>query len=120
MPGSEEDRNGVAIGNDLEPPSSSLQPPTPPSVSSAPSAPPSRTGNDDTTNDDGDDESILDISEQLNRPENIPIQQQSINAWHPILDPNWMIFSYLILAAIMVPFGTYYYIYTHVIVFCIT
>mmetsp|Transcript_27757 Transcript_27757/g.31163 ORF Transcript_27757/g.31163 Transcript_27757/m.31163 type:complete len:447 (+) Transcript_27757:70-1410(+) len=54
-----------------------------------------------------DDESVIDISKQTNRPSDIPIQQQSINAWHPILDPNWMIISYLILAVIMIPFGYY-------------
>ena len=70
---------------------------------SSSSPPPSGTGNGN----EDDAESVLDISEQINRPEDIPIQQQTINAWHPILDPNWMIFSYLILAAIMVPFGTY-------------
>lgn len=70
---------------------------------SSSSPPPSGTGNGN----EDDAESVLDISEQINRPEDIPIQQQTINAWHPILDPNWMIFSYLILAAIMVPFGYY-------------
>jgi hypothetical protein len=56
--------------------------------------------------DDDDDESVLSLSKQTNRPRDVPIQQQRINAWHPILDPNWMIVSYLILALIMIPFGT--------------
>ena len=51
-------------------------------------------------------EDYLDISEQKNRPDDLPINNQRINAWHPILDPNWVIFTYLILAAIMIPFGT--------------
>jgi len=46
-------------------------------------------------------------NEQKNRPEGTPIQRQTMNAWHPILDPNWVIISYLILAAIMIPFGYY-------------
>mmetsp|Transcript_21465 Transcript_21465/g.51184 ORF Transcript_21465/g.51184 Transcript_21465/m.51184 type:complete len:407 (+) Transcript_21465:59-1279(+) len=54
-----------------------------------------------------EDDEYLDISEQKNRPEGTPIQSQTINAWHPILDPNWVIFSYLILAMIMIPFGYY-------------
>jgi hypothetical protein len=58
-----------------------------------------------TAGDNLDD--YLDISEQKNRPEDSPINNQSINAWHPILDPNWVIFTYLILAAIMIPFGTW-------------
>jgi len=63
---------------------------------------------DPLTNDDNDDddESVLDLSKQTNRPSDIPIQQQRINAWHPILDPNWMIVSYLIVAIIAIPFGT--------------
>ena len=48
----------------------------------------------------------LDITDQKNRPEDTPINTQSINAWHPILDPNWVIVTYLILAAITIPFGT--------------
>lgn len=56
---------------------------------------------------DEEEEVLLDISEQVNRPDDVPIQQQSIKAWHPILDPNWVIVSYLILAAIMIPFGYY-------------
>ena len=53
-----------------------------------------------------DDEDHLPLSEQTNRPSDIPIQTQTIAAWHPILDPNWVIFTYLALAAIMIPFGT--------------
>lgn len=54
-----------------------------------------------------EDEDHLPLSEQTNRPEDIPIHTQTINAWHPILDPNWVIFTYLALAAIMIPFGYY-------------
>ena len=54
-----------------------------------------------------DDEDHLPLSEQTNRPEDIPIHTQTINAWHPILDPNWVIFTYLALAAIMIPFGMF-------------
>jgi hypothetical protein len=50
-------------------------------------------------------EEYLDLVDQKNRPEDIPIHTQSINAWHPILDPNWVIVAYLILASIMIPFG---------------
>jgi hypothetical protein len=58
------------------------------------------------TSDGGDDDSALDISEQTNRPNDSSVQQQHINAWHPILDPEWMIYSYLILAVVMIPLGT--------------
>ena len=56
-----------------------------------------------TTGDELDN--LLEFAEQSNRPSDIPIQTQSIKAWHPILDPNWVIFSYLLLAVIMIPFG---------------
>ena len=65
--------------------------------------PPSLTG----TGKEEEEDDLLPLSEQINRPEDTPIQQQRINAWHPILDPNWVIVSYLIIAAIMIPFGTY-------------
>jgi len=54
-----------------------------------------------------EDEDHLPLSEQSNRPSDIPIQTQTIAAWHPILDPNWVIFTYLALAVIMIPFGYY-------------
>jgi hypothetical protein len=54
-----------------------------------------------------DDESVLDISEQVGRPGDVAVQQQRIPAWHPILDPEWMIYSYLVLAAILIPLGEF-------------
>lgn len=59
-----------------------------------------------TRTQEGEDD--LPLSEQTNRPADTPIQTQTINAWHPILDPNWVIFTYLALAAIMIPFGMLY------------
>jgi hypothetical protein len=52
-----------------------------------------------------DDDSVLELAEQVNRPGDIDVQQQRIPAWHPILDPEWMIYSYLILAVIFIPLG---------------
>lgn len=54
---------------------------------------------------DEDDDSVLDLPDQLNRPPDVAIQQQRIKAWHPILDPEWMIYGYLILAVILIPLG---------------
>lgn len=54
---------------------------------------------------DEDDDSALDLADQLNRPPDVAIQQQRIKAWHPILDPDWMIYGYLILAVILIPLG---------------
>jgi len=54
---------------------------------------------------DEDDDSILDLADQLNRPPEVAIQQQRVKAWHPILDPEWMIYGYLILAVILIPLG---------------
>lgn len=54
-----------------------------------------------------DEDSVLDIADQLNRPPDVAIQQQRIKAWHPILDPEWMIYGYLILAVILIPTGMY-------------
>lgn len=55
---------------------------------------------------DGEEESILDESEQTMKPKDVAVQQQRVQAWHPILDPEWMIYSFLILAVIMIPVGT--------------
>lgn len=65
----------------------------------------STNGGGSTTAGDDFDDDHLDLIDQKNRPEGTPIQQQKINAWHPILDPNWVIFAYLALATIMIPFG---------------
>jgi hypothetical protein len=56
---------------------------------------------------DGEEESVLDESEQTMRPKDVAVQQQRVFAWHPILDPEWMIYSFLILAVIMIPVGKY-------------
>ena len=53
-----------------------------------------------------DESSAPDESELKNRPADVAVQQQRIEAWHPILDPEWMIYSFLILAIIMIPVGT--------------
>ena len=53
-----------------------------------------------------DEESELDISEQTNRPKDVAVQQQRIQAWHPILDPEWVIVTLLLLSVILIPTGT--------------
>ena len=63
----------------------------------------------DSNNDDGESSSILPLDEQTMRPPDRAVQQQRVRAWHPILDPNWMIFSYLVLAVVMIPVGTFFF-----------
>jgi hypothetical protein len=55
----------------------------------------------------GEEESVLEESEQTMRPNDVAFQQQRIYAWHPILDPEWIIYSFLAIAAIMIPVGRY-------------
>ena len=52
-----------------------------------------------------DDEFVLDESEQTMRPKDDAIHQQRIHAWHPVLDPVWVIVALLYLGVIMVPVG---------------
>eukprot|EP00980_Cylindrotheca_fusiformis_P005228 scaffold1119_cov120-Cylindrotheca_fusiformis.AAC.8 len=52
-----------------------------------------------------DEASILNSVDQTSRPPDVAIQQQRIKAWHPILDPEWMIYGYLILGVILIPTG---------------
>jgi hypothetical protein len=54
-----------------------------------------------------DNDSALDPSEQTMRPEDVAFKQQRVAAWHPILDPEWAIYSFLILAVVMIPLGTF-------------
>lgn len=53
-----------------------------------------------------DEDSVLDESEQTARPPDIALLQQRIQAWHPILDPKWVIAALFYLGAILVPVGT--------------
>jgi hypothetical protein len=54
-----------------------------------------------------EDESVLDISEQTNRPPDVALAQQRIQAWHPVLDPVWVIIGLFYLGVILVPVGTF-------------
>ncbi len=56
---------------------------------------------------DGEEESVLEEDEQTMRPKDVAVQQQRVYAWHPIMDPEWVIYSFLILSAIMIPVGTF-------------
>ena len=57
-----------------------------------------------------DDEPELDLSEQTQRPADVAVAQQRIQAWHPILDPEWMIYSFLLMAVICIPTGTSFHV----------
>jgi LEM3 (ligand-effect modulator 3) family / CDC50 family len=48
----------------------------------------------------------LDLAEQTNRPVDNALNQQRINAWHPILDPVWVIVALFYLGIILIPVGT--------------
>ena len=52
-----------------------------------------------------DDEVVLDLADQTNRPDDTAVQQQRVQAWHPILDPEWVIYWFLIMALIFIPVG---------------
>ena len=53
-----------------------------------------------------EDDSVLDMSEQTMRPRDNALRQQRIEAWHPILDPVWVIVALFYIGVIMVPVGT--------------
>lgn len=57
------------------------------------------------TTDVDDDDSALDMSEQTNRPTDNALQQQRVKAWHPVLDPVWVIIALFYLGVIMLPTG---------------
>lgn len=54
---------------------------------------------------EADDESVLSLSQQTNRPPDLALHQQRIPAWHPILDPVWVIIALFYLGVIMIPVG---------------
>jgi hypothetical protein len=60
-----------------------------------------------SSNAPSDDDSALDESEQLNLPLDVALRQQRIQAWHPVLDPVWVIFALFYLGVIFVPTGKY-------------
>lgn len=60
---------------------------------------------------DGEEESVLEADEQTMRPKDVAVQQQRVYAWHPILDPEWVIYSFLILSVIMIPVGKIFVIF---------
>ena len=61
-------------------------------------------GNNKPVSDD-DNESVLDLADQHNRPKDIALHQQRVNAWHPILDPVWVIVALFYIGVILVPVG---------------
>jgi hypothetical protein len=56
----------------------------------------------------GEEESVLEESEQTTKPSDVAFMQQRIYAWHPILDPEWVIYSFLAIAVIMIPVGKFH------------
>ena len=58
-----------------------------------------------TTTNDNDNNSVLDLAEQTQRPVDNAFNQQRVNAWHPILDPVFVIIGLFYLGVIMVPTG---------------
>lgn len=54
---------------------------------------------------DDDEDSALDLADQTQRPPDTALHQQRVNAWHPILDPVWVIAGFFYLGIIMVPVG---------------
>jgi hypothetical protein len=55
---------------------------------------------------DDDGESVLDLREQTNRPNDTAFNQQRVPGWSPILDPVWVIIGLFYFGIIMVPVGT--------------
>ena len=67
---------------------------------------------------DDDDDSVLDLADQHNRPIDDAFNQQRIQAWHPILDPWWVIIALFYLGLIMVPAGTFLFQPARLVVAC--
>lgn len=63
------------------------------------------TNNNHNNNNNDDDNSALDMAEQTERPPDTALHQQRIDAWHPILDPVWVIVALFYLGVILVPTG---------------
>lgn len=52
-----------------------------------------------------EDESILDRADQLKRPRDEALRQQRVLAWHPYLDPNWVIVTLFLMGLCFIPTG---------------
>lgn len=62
--------------------------------------------NNNNNNNAADDDSVLDLAEQTQRPIDNALMQQRVNAWHPILDPVFVIVALFYFGVIMIPVGT--------------
>lgn len=54
------------------------------------------------------EDSALDLAEQTQRPIDNALNQQRIDAWHPILDPVWVIVALFYLGIILIPVGAFF------------
>lgn len=54
-------------------------------------------GNDQSTNDEN--------SSKTRRPANVALKQQRMKSWQPLLDPKWVIATYLLIGVIFIPTG---------------
>jgi hypothetical protein len=54
-----------------------------------------------------DDDSVVPLSEQTFRPLDTALRQQRIPAWYPVLDPWWVIVTFFVIGAILIPTGVY-------------
>jgi hypothetical protein len=66
---------------------------------------PSIRASNHNSNNEYDNNSALDIAEQTQRPTDNALNQQRVDAWHPILDPVWVIIALFYLGIILVPVG---------------
>jgi hypothetical protein len=53
------------------------------------------------------EDAALDLAEQTNRPVDNALNQQRIDAWHPILDPVWVMVTLFYLGVILIPVGMF-------------
>ena len=54
-----------------------------------------------------DSDDMPPLSQQTRRPLDTALRQQRVKAWYPVLDPWWVIGSFIVLGAIFVPIGKF-------------
>ena len=51
-----------------------------------------------------------DTTPKTRRPKDVALTQQRMKSWQPLLDPKWIIITYLCIGIIFIPTGELFYI----------
>ena len=59
-----------------------------------------------------------DTNPKTRRPKDVALSQQRMKSWQPLLDPKWIIITYLCIGIIFIPTGKLFYIVCALLLGC--